>query len=76
MPEIRDGLDRHFRLGRNLNRRDIIAARKMAGGYLKLLYPDGISAKEEVENRDKDKWSGGADICLAALFWIQIRSGL
>lgn len=44
-----DGLDRYFRLGRNLNQRDTIAVRKMVGGYLKLLYPDGIYTKEELE---------------------------
>ena len=33
-----DGLDRYFRLGRNLNQRDTIAVRKMVGGYLKLLF--------------------------------------
>lgn len=44
-----DGLDRYFRLGRNLNQRDTIAVRKMVGGYLKLLYPDGAYAKEELE---------------------------
>ena len=44
-----DGLDRYFRLGRNLNQRDTIAVRKMVGGYLKLLYPDGAYTKEELE---------------------------
>ena len=44
-----DGLDQYFRLGRNLNQRDTIAVRKMVGGYLKLLYPDGIYTKEELE---------------------------
>lgn len=44
-----DALDRYFRLGRNLNQRDTIAVRKMVGGYLKLLYPDGVFSKEQVE---------------------------
>lgn len=44
-----DGLDKHFRLGKNLNQRDTIAVRKMVGGYLKLLYPDGAYTKEELE---------------------------
>ena len=44
-----DGLDQYFRLGRNLNQRDTIAVRKMVGGYLKLLYPDGVYTKEELE---------------------------
>ena len=44
-----DGLDKHFRLGKNLNQRDTIAVRKMVGGYLKLLYPDGVYSKEELE---------------------------
>ena len=44
-----DALDRYFRLGRNLNQRDTIAVRKMVGGYLKLLYPDGEFTKEQLE---------------------------
>lgn len=44
-----DALDRYFRLGKNLNQRDTIAVRKMVGGYLKLLYPDGVFTKEQVE---------------------------
>lgn len=44
-----DGLDMYFRLGKNLNQRDTIAVRKMVGGYLKLLYPDGVYSKEELE---------------------------
>ncbi len=31
-----------FRLGKNLNQRDTIAVRKMVGGMIKLLYPDGV----------------------------------
>lgn len=44
-----DALDRYFRLGSNLNQRDTIAVRKMVGGYLKLLYPDGEFTKEQLE---------------------------
>lgn len=44
-----DAIDHYFRLGKNLNQRDTIAVRRMADGYLKLLYPDGSFAKEEVE---------------------------
>ncbi len=44
-----DALDKYFRLGKNLNQRDTIAVRKMVGGYLKLLYPDGVFTKEELE---------------------------
>ena len=36
-----DALDKYFRLGKNLNQRDTIAVRKMVGGFVKLLYPDG-----------------------------------
>lgn len=45
-----DALDKYFRLGRNLNQRDTIAVRKMVGGYIKLLYPDGEFGKEELED--------------------------
>jgi len=44
-----DALDKYFRLGKNLNQRDTIAARKMVGGFLKLIYPGGVYTKEELE---------------------------
>lgn len=44
-----DAIDHYFRLGKNLNQRDTIAVRRMADGYLKLMYPDGNFTKEEVE---------------------------
>lgn len=44
-----DALDQYFRLGRNLNQRDTIAVRKIVGGYVKLLYPDGVYTKEQIE---------------------------
>ena len=44
-----DAIDHYFRLGKNLNQRDTIAVRRIADGYLKLLYPDGSFTKEEVE---------------------------
>ena len=44
-----DALDQYFRLGRNLNQRDTIAVRKMVGGLIKLLYPDGAFTKEQLE---------------------------
>ena len=44
-----DALDKYFRLGKNLNQRDTIAVRKMVGGFVKLLYPDGEFTKEQLE---------------------------
>lgn len=44
-----DAFDHYFRLGKNLNQRDTIAVRRMIDGYLKLLYPDGVFTKEELE---------------------------
>ena len=44
-----DALDKYFRLGKNLNQRDTIAVRKMVGGFIKLLYPDGNYTKEQLE---------------------------
>lgn len=44
-----DAMDHYFRLGKNLNQRDTIAVRKMVDGYLKLLYPDGMFTKKDVE---------------------------
>ena len=44
-----DALDSYFRLGKNLNQRDTIAVRKIVGGFIKLLYPDGEYTKTELE---------------------------
>ena len=44
-----DALDKYFRLGKNLNQRDTIAVRKIVGGYVKLLYPDGEFTKAQIE---------------------------
>lgn len=44
-----DALDKYFRFGKNLNQRDTIAVRKIVGGYVKLLYPDGEFTKEQLE---------------------------
>ena len=43
-----DALDQYYRLGRNLNQRDTIAVRKMVGGLVKLVYPDGVYTKEDL----------------------------
>ena len=44
-----DACDKYFRFGSNLNQRDTIAVRKMVSGFTKLLYPDGVFTKEEIE---------------------------
>ena len=44
-----DALDQYFRLGKNLNQLDTIAVRKMVGGFIKFLYPDGEFTKEQLE---------------------------
>ena len=44
-----DACDKYFRFGTNLNQRDMIAVRKMISGFTKLLYPDGIFTKEDME---------------------------
>jgi ATP-dependent Lon protease len=43
-----DAFDRYFKLGNNLNQRDVIAVRKSVSGLIKLLYPNGQFGKEEV----------------------------
>lgn len=45
-----DALDEYFRLGKNLNQRDTIAVRKMVGGLVKLMYPDGEYTKKQLED--------------------------
>lgn len=44
-----DALDQFFHLGKNLNQRDTIAVRRMVGGFIKLLYPNGEYTKEQLE---------------------------
>ena len=43
-----DAIDQHFRLGDNLNQRDVIAVRKTVSGLLKLLHPHGKYQKDDV----------------------------
>lgn len=44
-----DACDKYFRFGANLNQRDMIAVRKMVSGFTKLIYPDGVFSKEDME---------------------------
>lgn len=44
-----DVIDKFFRLGNNLNQRDVIAVRKTVSGLVKLLYPHGEYTKEDIE---------------------------
>lgn len=44
-----DALDRYFKLGNNLNQRDVIAVRKTVSGLVKLIYPNGVFGRDEVE---------------------------
>ncbi len=43
-----DSIDKYFKLGNNLNQRDVIAVRKTTSGLLKLLFPHGEIEKEGV----------------------------
>ena len=43
-----DSIDRHFKLGNNLNQRDVIAVRRTVSGLLKLICPHGEIGKEQV----------------------------
>lgn len=44
-----DAIDKHFKLGNNLNQRDVIAVRRAVSGLLKLLYPHGEYDGQAVE---------------------------
>lgn len=44
-----DAHDKYFKLGNNLNQRDVIAVKKTVSGLVKLIYPDGQFTKENVE---------------------------
>lgn len=43
-----DAIEKYFKLGNNLNQRDVIAVRKTVSGLMKLLYPHGQFDKENV----------------------------
>ena len=43
-----DAIEKYFKLGNNLNQRDVIAVRKTVSGLMKLLYPHGQFKKEDV----------------------------
>ncbi|GIO36561.1 ATP-dependent Lon protease [Paenibacillus antibioticophila] len=44
-----DAFDKYFKLGNNLNQRDVIAVKKTVSGLIKLVHPDGHFTKENVE---------------------------
>jgi ATP-dependent Lon protease len=44
-----DAFDKYFKLGNNLNQRDVIAVRKMVSAMIKLIYPHGKFEQEDVE---------------------------
>lgn len=44
-----DAFDKYFKLGNNLNQRDVIAVRKMVSGLVKIVYPNGKYEKVEIE---------------------------
>lgn len=44
-----DAIDKYFRLGNNLNQRDVIAVRKTVSGLVKLMHPHGEFAKDDIE---------------------------
>ncbi|OZT77513.1 protease Lon-related BREX system protein BrxL [Salinicoccus roseus] len=44
-----DSIDRFFKLGNNLNQRDVIGVRKTVSGLVKLLYPNDEYTKEDIE---------------------------
>lgn len=43
-----DSIEKYFKLGNNLNQRDVIAVRKTVSGLIKLLHPHGQFSKEDV----------------------------
>ena len=44
-----DVIDKYFKLGNNLNQRDVIAVRKTVSGLTKLIYPNGKYTKDNIE---------------------------
>ncbi len=44
-----DAFDQYFRVGKDLNQRDVIAVRKMVSGLVKLIFPHGEFGKQDIE---------------------------
>lgn len=44
-----DSINKYFKLGNNLNQRDVIAVKKTVSGLVKLIHPDGKYEKVDVE---------------------------
>ncbi len=44
-----DAIDKYFKIGNNLNQRDVIAVKKTVSGLVKLIHPDGQYTRESVE---------------------------
>jgi len=44
-----DSFGKYFKLGNNLNQRDVIAVRKTVSGLVKIIYPDGKYTKENIK---------------------------
>jgi len=43
-----DAIDKYFKLGKDLNQRDVIAVRRTVSGLIKLLFPNGEYEKDDV----------------------------
>ena len=44
-----DAYDKYFKLGNQLNQRDVIAVKKTVSGMVKIIYPHGKFTKEKIE---------------------------
>lgn len=44
-----DAFTDYFKLGKDLNQRDVIAVKKVVSGLVKIIYPDGRFSKEDIE---------------------------
>ncbi len=43
-----DAIDKYFKLGKDLNQRDVIAVRRTVSGLIKLLFPNGEYGKDDI----------------------------
>ena len=49
MRSYADNINRFFKLGNNLNQRDVIAVKKTFSGLMKLIYPDENLTREQAQ---------------------------
>lgn len=82
-----DAVDEYFRFGKSLNQRDVKAVRKTVSALVKIIHPDGIFNKNDIENylifamemrrrvKEQMKKIGGLEFWATSFSYIDIENG-